>query len=148
METHSSFAWKLFKQCPAKWRQAIKTCPPTPPQFSNSFSKNCCFTESVVVALGALWLMLDLSTKIMAMTLVWPPPSLVCVITCCLLPVTHFSLCSNSLHAVSEGNSIFLSLLSLSCCCGVKAFLFIITLTKHSQPRCFFVHRHCHKKVL
>lgn len=69
--------------------------------------------------------MLDLCTKIMAMTLVWlldtPPPLFVCVITCCLLPVTHFSSCSNSLHGISEGNSVFLSFLSFSCCCGVKS---------------------------
>lgn len=148
METHSSFAWKLFKQCPAKWKQAIKTCPPPHPNLAIHSAKT-------VVSLRVLWLHWgpfdSCLTSVLKLWL-WPwsdpPPSLVCVITCCLLPVTHFSLCSNSLHAVSEGNSIFLSLLSLSCCCGVKAFLFIITLTKHSQPRCFFVHRHCHKKVL
>lgn len=108
--------------------------------------------EGVVVPLGALWLILDLSTKIMAMTLFWllTVPSSVCVITVCLLPATHISSCFIQLQTVAVHRLILFSFLFFSHCCGVKKgkqckfshYSHLWALTKHSQPWSVFVLRH------
>lgn len=111
-----------------------------------------CLAEGVVVPLGALWLILDLSTKIMAMTLFWllTVPSSVCVITVCLLPATHISSCSIQLQTVAVQHLIlffFPILFALLWSEKGKQQKFshyshLWALTKHSQPWSVFVHRH------
>lgn len=105
-----------------------------------------CLAEGVVVPLGALWLILDLSTKIMALTLFWlltvPPPFVSLQSVCFRQHIFLPALSSYKTVAVRH-----LMLLSICfCCCGVKrqSFLIILimwALTKHSQSWCVFIQR-------